>query len=92
MFEAKLKPHKKMRDLGIFQNKIQITQDNKSVTVLHVDEIPSYNGWFLTTYHGIDQILWRGESKDIPSQYKDFLTKIGNPKNVIITKSQQDTY
>ena len=92
MFEAKLKPHKKMRELGIFQNKIQVTQDNKSVTVLHADEIPTYNGWFLTTYHGIDQILWRGESKNAPSEYKDSITQIGNPKYVIVTQSSEDTY
>lgn len=93
---------KRMRELAIFKNNTPLKNDN-GVLMLHQDDMSMYNSWFLTEYHGVDKVIFRGEStklsngiieeykipKDI---YEASLSKIGNPKNVIITYSTQDTY
>jgi hypothetical protein len=85
---------KKMRELGIFKNKTQLQSDN-GILMLHQDDMMSYNSWFLTNYHLIDKVVFRGKIDDVPNDIlniKEGLMKIGNPKNVIITFSNQDTY
>lgn len=83
---------KKMREIAIFRNMTEVSNQNGIKTMLHQDDMTIYNGWHLTTYHFVDRILFRGEVKDLPEQYKPLLEKIGNPKNVIVTQSSQDTY
>ena len=83
---------KKMREIGIFRNMTEISNENGLKTILHKDDMPTYNSWHLTTYHFVDKVLFRGSASDLPDQYKPYLEKIGNPKNVIVTQSSQDTY
>lgn len=90
---------KKMRDINIFKNKIKLN-DN---LVLHQDDMTSYNSWFLTEYHGVDEVVFRGTPDKLPIDviskhkiskdlYEGSLSKIGNPKNILITFSTKDTY
>ena len=83
---------KRMRDIAIFRNMTEVSNENGIKTVIHQDDMTMYNGWHLTTYHFVDRILFRGESKDLPEQYKPFVEKLGPVKNVIVTQSSQDTY
>ena len=85
---------KKIKELGIFKNQTLLSEQNGK-TMLHQDDMTSYNSWFLTEYHGVDKILYRGESSKAPlniPNLKEGLEKIGNPKNVIITFSTKDVY
>lgn len=83
----------RMRDLGIFKNKTPL---NKECTLmLHQDDMKSYNSWFLTSYHYVDKVIYRGKAKDAPVEIENLqeaLEKIGNPENIIVTFSTQDTY
>ena len=88
----KEKIEKRMRELGIFQNKTQISKDEMGITMIHQDDMPVYNSWHLIEFHRVDNVVWRGQSKNIPQKYKEFLPKIGNPANVIVTQSAKDTY
>jgi hypothetical protein len=84
---------KKMRELAIFQNKISL--NDKSTMILHIDDMPPFASWFLTTFHYVDKVIYRGQSNDAPTDIpnlKDSLQKLGNPKNILITYSEQDTY
>lgn len=88
----------KMRELSIFKNRTELN-DKGGIVMLHQDDMTPYNSWMLTEYHGVDKVVFRGELNKIPSdiveKYKinnDTLNKIGNPENVIITYSEQDTY
>lgn len=88
---------KKMRELGIFKNNTKLSTDHQSngVLMLHQDDMLMYNSWFILENHGVDEILYRGTSDKIPTNLpniKNGLDKLGNPKNVIITFSQKDTY
>lgn len=84
--------YKKMREIAIFRNMVKISEDNGQKTFLHHDDMLQYNSWFLTCYHYVDKVVYRGDSKNLPSEYKSFLESIGNPERVIVTKSTQDTY
>lgn len=90
--QQKKESFKKMRDIKIFRNMTEIPNDNGKKTILHHDDMITYNSWFLIQYHSVDSVIFRGKSKDIPEQYKSFLPKIGNPDYVIITSSDKDTY
>ena len=83
---------KKIKNVAIFSNMVQVSTINEGKVYLHEDGLPIYNTWHLTEYHFVDDVLFRGSSDDLPIEYKPFLTKIGTPKNVIVTKSTQDTY
>lgn len=83
---------KKMRDINIFRNMIEISNIGGTKIMIHHDDMPMYNSWHLTTFHLIDEILYRGSDKDLPEQYKPYLEKLGKSKNVIVTQSSQDTY
>ena len=83
---------KRMRDIAIFRNMTEISNENGVKTILHQDDMTMYNGWHLTTYHLVDRILFRGEVKDLPEQYRPFVKKLGDVKNVIVTQSSQDAY
>jgi hypothetical protein len=82
---------KKMRELGIFKNQILISSENGK-TMLHQDDMIAYNSWFLTEYHDVDKIIYRGDVSKAPMDISEVLSKIGNPKSVIITFSTKDTY
>lgn len=89
-----LESNKKMRELGIFKNSTKLDTKN-GVLMLHQDDMTTYNSWFLTEHHGIDKIVYRGVSENAPSDLpnlKESLVKLGNPKNVIVTFSTEDTY
>jgi len=81
-----------MRDIAIFRNMTEISNESGVKTILHQDDMTMYNSWHLTSYHYVDKVLYRGSSSELPHQYQAFLDKIGNPKNVIVTQSSQDTY
>lgn len=83
---------KKMRELKIFQNKVSL--NGESTVMLHEDDMQTYVSWFLTEYHLVDKVLYRGLSSKAPDidNLRESLDKIGNPKYVIITESTQDTY
>lgn len=84
---------KKMRELKIFQNKIPLNND--STMMLHEDDMTSFVSWFLTSYHYVDSVVYRGPATSAPTDItnlKESLQKIGNPKNILITISKQDTY
>jgi hypothetical protein len=84
---------KKMRELAIFKNQTPLNE-NKTM-MLHEDNMQSFNSWFLTSYHFVDKVIYRGLSKDAPTNIenlKDSLEKIGNPKYILVTYSTQDTY
>ncbi len=83
---------KKMRELAIFRNKIVINKRENLTTVLHQDDMINYNTWFLIEHHGVDKVIYRGSPDKSPIDITDELIKLGNPKNVIITQSTQDTY
>jgi hypothetical protein len=83
---------KRLRDIAIFRNMTEVSNENGLRTVIHQDDMTMYNGWHLTTYHFVDRILFRGEAKDLPEQYRPFVEKLGHVKNVIVTQSSQDTY
>lgn len=87
-----INPHKKMRELKIFRNMMEIDRTETKKTIIHQDDMTAYNSWLLTNYHYIDQIIYRGDSNNLPEKYRPFLPKIGNPKFVIVTESSQDTY
>lgn len=86
------KMSKKMRDLNIFKNKVVLNKIEDTITVLHQDDMSVYLTWFLIENHGVDKVIYRGPSDKSPIDIKDGLIKLGNPKNVIITQSTQDTY
>jgi len=48
----------KMRDLCIFKNKVRLSD----TLVLHEDDMKGYNSWFLTEYHGVDKVVFRGSA------------------------------
>lgn len=82
-----------MRELGIFQNKCQL--DNSGNIMLHQDDMPVYNTWFLTCFHFVDEVIYRGPSSEAPKNIPNLsegLAKLNQPKNIIITTSKQDTY
>jgi len=83
---------KQIKNVPIFSNMVEIDTPSSVKTFLHEDGLTIYNSWHLTEYHFIDKILFRGNSSDLPNEYKSYLPKIGNPKNVIVTQSKQDTY
>lgn len=84
---------KKMRELGIFKNQTELSNENGK-TMLHQDDMTSYNSWFLIEHHFVDKVIYRGDASKAPNipNLKEGLEKIGNPKNVIITFSTKDTY
>lgn len=82
----------KMREIKIFRNMTQISNNNGEVIMLHEDDMPVYNSWFLISYHDVDEVIFRGESEKINQDWLPLLEKIGNPKKVIVTKSTKDTY
>jgi len=90
---------KKMRELDIFRT-MQPLGNN---TYLHVDDMPVYTSWFLIEHHNVDEIVYRGASAKMTDEQlmkaglsaeslKEVLSKLGNPMNILITKSEQDTY
>lgn len=84
---------KKMRDIAIFKNKTPLNQEG--TLMLHQDDMRTYNSWFLTSYHLVDKVVYRGLVKDAPADIenlKEALQKIGNPESIIVTYSTQDTY
>ncbi len=83
---------KKMREISIFRNMVEVSNSNGVKTVLHKDDMTMYNSWNITSYHSVDDILYRGNSNNLPEEYKPYLVKIGSPDSVIVTKSTQDTY
>lgn len=91
-----------MRDLGIFQNKKILSKKDKTI-VLHEDNMLVYNSWFLTEYHGVETVIYRGPYNKMPesilprinqtlTQFRYSLNEIGTPANILITESSQDTY
>ncbi len=91
------KTNKKMRELGIFKNSTKLSTDHSKneILMLHQDDMPSYNSWFLTEYHGVNKVVYRGLSENAPSDlpnFKESLDKLGNPKSIIVTSSTEDTY
>lgn len=94
----------KMRDLGIFKNKIDLTTSKvKGKLMLHQDDMPAYCSWFLVEHHLVDNVAFRGEPAKLTTAIMDkynlskeaidnSLVKLGNPKSIIITVSSQDTY
>lgn len=92
MTQDKEKSLKKMREIAIFRNMIMISNEEGKVTMLHEDDMSTYNSWYLTEYHSVDKVLFRGESSSLGEDMKSYLDKIGNPKKVIITVSTKDTY
>ena len=83
----------KMREMGIFKNKTSL--NSEGTMMVHQDDMPSYNWWFLTSYHFVDKVIYRGLASNAPSDIqnlKESLDKIGNPKTILITYSEQDTY
>lgn len=91
--EKDFKMKKKVRDLGIFQNRT-VLDSTDGTLMLHQDDMATYNSWFLTEYHDVDKVVYRGSVDNAPDiqNLKEGLTKIGNPKNIIITFSKKDTY
>ena len=87
-----LEVKKKINQIPIFCNMIQVGNTREGKIYLHEDGLPIYNTWHLTEYHFVDKVLFRGNSVDLPEQYKSYLVEIGNPKNVVVTQSIQDTY
>lgn len=83
---------KKMRDIAIFRNMVEVSNVDGVITILHEDDMRTYNSWFLTQYHDVDAVIYRGESKNLPQEYKSFLEKIGNPSSVMVSRSTKDTY
>lgn len=84
---------KKMREIAIFQNKTAL--NNEGTMFLHQDDMQTYNSWFLTEYHSVEKILYRGSSSNAPSDIQNLnesLNKIGNPESILITYSTKDTY
>jgi hypothetical protein len=90
---------KKMRELLIFKNNVKLN-DN---LVLHQDDMTTYNSWFLTEYHSVEKVVFRGIPDQLPVDviskykinqdlYKVSLNKLGNPKNILVTFSTKDTY
>ena len=94
MIKREEEARKKVRELGVFQNRTILKSDD-GVLMLHQDDMATYNSWFLTEYHDVDKVLYRGLSEKAPSDIpnlKEGLGKIGNPKNIIVTFSKKDTY
>lgn len=86
---------KKVRDLGIFKNQVQLENKGNGILMLHQDDMTVYNSWFLTEHHDVDEVVYRGLSENAPNtlpNIKECLEKIGNPKNIIVTFSTKDTY
>ena len=85
--------YKKMREIKIFRNLTPL--NSEKTLILHQDDMQSYNSWFLTSHHSVDKVVYRGLASNAPSDIenlKEGLEKIGNPKNILITFSTQDTY
>lgn len=86
-------PTKKMRELAIFKNQTPLNPEK--TLMLHQDDMSQFCSWFLTSYHFVDKVIYRGLSKEAPSDIenlKECLDKLGNPKHILITYSTQDTY
>lgn len=88
-----ISPKKKLREVKIFNNRVSL---NNSNMMLHEDDMPVYNSWHLIEFHYVDNLIYRGTVDNLPnnlkSQVAECLSKIGNPKNILITQSVQDTY
>lgn len=83
---------KRIREIALFNNKFEISNIGGTKTMIHEDDMPMYNTWHLLAFHLVDDVLYRGNSNDAPNEFKSYIEKLGNPKNVIVTKSSQDTY
>jgi hypothetical protein len=83
---------KKIREIALFSNRIEVNRTNNTKTMIHEDNMPMYNTWHLLAFHLVDEVIFRGPSSELPTEYHSYLEKLGNPKNVIVTKSSQDTY
>lgn len=92
---------RKMREISIFRNCESLTSKND--TMLHQDDMKAYATWLLIEEHHIDKVLFRGDIEALDPQillnnnisvdiYLDSLAKIGNPRNILITQSNKDTY
>ena len=85
---------KKMREIAIFRNKLKVAEN----TFLHEDDMPTYTTWCLVEDHGVEKVIYRGESNKVPLQVESMysvsenLSKIGNPAKILITFSEKDTY
>lgn len=82
-----------MRDLGIFQNRTQLNKESDGIVMVHQDDMPMYCSWFLTSERRVDEILYRGPSDKLKVKgLQEALKVIGYPLNIIVTKSNKDTY
>ncbi len=87
-----------MKTLKIFKNRVVLNKD-KTVTVLHQDDMDVYKSWFLISDKMVDSVSFRGNASDITNEllqvigisreaFSESLDKIGNPSKIIITNSK----
>lgn len=92
---------RKMREIKIFRNFEKLAPHNN--TMIHQDDMGAYATWLLIEEHQIERVLFRGEKDSLDplilvnndisvDNYLDCLNKLGNPKNILITQSNKDTY